>query len=115
MILCIFHIKDFFTKVLKGHIAVAITNLSKDNIGKKIEIEVNKHWHFMWSKFYFYKKNFSYLVAIKNTFFEFIKDLIMIIIFTLKIDKHNFFIRLYRISGLLCSCLGIKSYLRFSI
>ena len=31
------NIKDIFTKVLKGHIAVANTNLKKDNTGKKID------------------------------------------------------------------------------
>jgi len=36
------HIKDIFTKVLKGHIAVANTNLKKDNIGKKIDIRARK-------------------------------------------------------------------------
>ena len=36
------HIKDIFTKVLKGHIAVANTNLEKDNIGKKIDIRARK-------------------------------------------------------------------------
>ena len=36
------HIKDVFTKVLKGHIAVANTNLSKDNIGKKIDVRARK-------------------------------------------------------------------------
>ena len=35
-------IKDVFTKVLKGHIAVANTNLKKDNIGKKIDINARK-------------------------------------------------------------------------
>ncbi len=30
-------IKNVFTKVLKGHIAVARTNINKDNIGKKID------------------------------------------------------------------------------
>ena len=30
------NIKDIFTRVLKGHIAVASTNLKKDNIGKKL-------------------------------------------------------------------------------
>ena len=30
-------IRDIFTKVLKGHIAVANTNLKKDNIGSKID------------------------------------------------------------------------------
>ena len=36
------HIKDIFTKVLKGHIAVASTNLKKDNTGKKIDIRARK-------------------------------------------------------------------------
>jgi len=36
------YIKDIFTKVLKGHIAVANTNLKKDNIGKKIDIRARK-------------------------------------------------------------------------
>ncbi len=31
------NIKNIFTKVLKGHIAVATTNVKKDNIGKKID------------------------------------------------------------------------------
>ncbi len=36
------NIKDIFTKVLKGHIAVALTNLRKDNIGKKIDKRARK-------------------------------------------------------------------------
>ena len=36
------HIKDIFTKVLKGHIAVANTNLKKDNTGKKIDVRARK-------------------------------------------------------------------------
>ena len=36
------HIKDIFTKVLKGHIAVVNTNLKKDNTGKKIDIRARK-------------------------------------------------------------------------
>ena len=35
-------IKDIFTKVLKGHIAVANTNLEKDNIGSKIDKRARK-------------------------------------------------------------------------
>jgi Xaa-Pro aminopeptidase len=35
-------IKDIFTKVLKGHIAVANTNLNKDNIGSKIDKRARK-------------------------------------------------------------------------
>jgi Xaa-Pro aminopeptidase len=35
-------IRDIFTKVLKGHIAVANTNLKKDNIGSKIDKRARK-------------------------------------------------------------------------
>ncbi len=35
-------IKNIFTKVLKGHIAVAMTNLNRDNIGKKIDKRARK-------------------------------------------------------------------------
>jgi len=36
------NIKNAFTNVLKGHIAVALTDLSKDNTGKKIDIRARK-------------------------------------------------------------------------
>ena len=35
-------IKNAYTNVLKGHIAVALTNLAKDNTGKKIDIRARK-------------------------------------------------------------------------
>ena len=35
-------IKDAYTNVLKGHIAVVLSNLSKDNIGKKIDIRARQ-------------------------------------------------------------------------
>ena len=35
-------VKDVYTRVLKGHIAVATTNLRKHNIGKKIDIRARK-------------------------------------------------------------------------
>ena len=36
------NIKNIYTKVLKGHIAVVTSNLKKDNIGKKIDIRARK-------------------------------------------------------------------------
>ncbi|MDB2515590.1 aminopeptidase P family protein, partial [Candidatus Pelagibacter bacterium] len=36
------NIKDTYTKVLKGHIAVALTNLKKDDTGKKIDKRARK-------------------------------------------------------------------------
>ena len=37
------NIKDIFTKVLKGHIAVVNTDLQKDNIGKKIDKRARRY------------------------------------------------------------------------
>ena len=37
------NIKNLFTYVLKGHIAVVTTNLKKDNIGKKIDLRARKY------------------------------------------------------------------------
>ncbi len=37
------NIKNIFTYVLKGHIAVATTDLKKDNIGKKIDFRARKY------------------------------------------------------------------------
>ena len=37
-----FNLQNIFTKVLKGHISVALTNLNKDNTGKKIDIRARK-------------------------------------------------------------------------
>ena len=36
------YIKDIFTKVLKGHIAVVVTNLDINNTGKKIDVQARK-------------------------------------------------------------------------
>ncbi|MDC1091310.1 aminopeptidase family protein P [Candidatus Pelagibacter ubique] len=36
-------IKNAYTNALKGHIAVALTNLNKDNTGKKIDIRARKY------------------------------------------------------------------------
>jgi len=36
------YVKNAFTNVLKGHIAVALTDLNKDNTGKKIDIRARK-------------------------------------------------------------------------
>jgi len=36
------YIKNIYTKVLKGHIAVVLTNLKKDNTGKKIDLRARK-------------------------------------------------------------------------
>jgi Xaa-Pro aminopeptidase len=56
-------IKDAYTNVLKGHIAVVLANLSKDNVGKKIDIRARQFlkkkrirlctWNWSWCRILF--------------------------------------------------------------
>ena len=87
---------------------------SSVNIGKKIEIEVNKHWHFMWSKFYYFKKNYSYFTAVKKTFFDLFIIFFKFIIFFF-INKRKKLIYFNQLSGLINSYLGRKSYKRLGL
>ena len=101
------NLKSYFIQSLK------INHLRASSVEKKyINIENLRSWHYMWSMFYFYKKNFNYLEALRKTFFLLIKDLIMIIFYFSIIDKKNFKKRLFRIYGLISSMLGSKAFLR---
>lgn len=71
-----------------------------------------RQWHYMWSMFYYYKKNFNYLYAIKKTIYYLVADIIKLFYFLLKFNKKNLFIRLNRINGLVSSYLLLKSYKR---
>ncbi len=69
-------------------------------------------WHYMWSMFYFYKKNFSYIYAIKKTCIYLIKDLIIFLTSILTFDFKKTKLRFYRLFGLISSILCLKSFLR---
>ena len=50
-----------------------VKNFKFDHIGTsstdnkyKDEIKINRNWHFSWSKFYYYKKNYNYFYALKK-------------------------------------------------
>ena len=71
-----------------------------------------RSWHYMWSMFYYYKKNFSYMCAIKKTFLLILKDIFMILIYVLLFDKIQMKKRFYRLYGVFASIVGLSSYLR---
>ena len=101
------NLKVFFIKdiIIKHHRASSIYNESK-------QIEDLRTWHYMWSMFYYYKKNFSYVAAIKKTFFLLIRDIIMLFIFLIFLNIKNSKYRFYRIYGIITSMIGLKSFLR---
>ena len=78
----------------------------------KKEIELSRNWHWMWSKFYFNKKHYGYLNAtlkiLKNLVSAKIKFFYYLIIF--KSYKRKIY--QMRLSGLLNSMIGRKSFYR---
>ena len=94
------------TKVThKGGWSVSLKN--------KLDIEANKHWHFMWSKFHFYKKNYSLIKAYQMTLIDLLESISKYIIFFL-FDYRKKVIFYNKISGLFNSIIGNKPYKRIN-
>ena len=84
------------------------------NLNNKLSIEANKHWHFMWSKFYYFKKNYSLIYAFKKTIVILLINFFKLIIFSL-LDKRKRVIYYSQMSGLINSYMGYKSYKRLKL
>ena len=73
-------------------------------------LEINRNWHYMWSKFYFRKKHFGYIYGFISTFPYFIRAFIKIIINYNKTEKKAKY--LARLKGLYNSYALRKSWFR---
>lgn len=111
---------DFFYNCLKENIDVYFlpnvlflhhrqNSIEVRNNFEKNKIKLLRQWHYMWSKFYFHKKNFGFLKALKVCFPFFVKDLIFLILNSMFLKKEKAMLRLTRISGLTNSFLALKS------
>ena len=98
----VFDVKNF---TLKKQRASSISYKNND-------IECLMKWHYMWSMFYFYKKNFNYFYAFNKTYMFLLKDLVKLFMYICIFDKYNCKIRFYRLYGLICSIIGINSFKR---
>ena len=110
---------DLFLRCLKNNLDILlckdifikhIGNSSTDKI-HELEIELNRNWHYMWSKFYYYKKNYSYLEGLKKTASQFIKAILKLFFFYL-INKKKSLIYKNRVLGLINSYLNKPSWRR---
>jgi len=93
----------------------------KHNVGSSVEVENTDkknnlielyNWHFIWSKFYYYKKNYGYIFSLFYFF-----PIIIRIIFKINLNmilKNSFKEKKYkiRLDGLISSIRGKKSYKR---
>lgn len=74
-------------------------------------IEINRHWHFMWSTFYFYKKKQNYIYAILYTLPTLIRCSFRLFA-NYNFNKKKYLIYKARFEGLINSYLNKKSWYR---
>ena len=113
---------DLYLRCLKNNKKILMLNnvyvkhINNNGSDKKYEkyIDDIRNWHLMWSKFYYYKKNFSFLRGILETYQSFISSFIKTIYYYL-INKKEFKKYYNRFSGLLNSYIGKQSWKRVKI
>ena len=71
-----------------------------------------RNWHYMWSSFYFYKKNYGYFYALNKMFGKFIRAFLKLIIYSIFFQRDKKEKYLFRFLGLLSSMIGLKSNYR---
>ena len=81
------------------------------DINFNFEIEVNRNWHYMWSKFYYLKKNHMYSKAIISTLPTFLRAILKMVFYYF-INTHKYYIYKGRFLGLLNAYIGKKSWYR---
>ena len=110
---------DFFFQCLKKKQKIYLLNKlfayheGGKSINKNIyyDIELNRNWHLMWSKFYYFKKNFGYCVAYKKTIKQFISANIKFLFYFICKNKKKK-VYLERVKGLFASYTGKPSFRR---
>jgi N-acetylglucosaminyl-diphospho-decaprenol L-rhamnosyltransferase len=85
------------------------------NQSKKIELEKNRNWHWMWSTFYFHKKHKGFVLALIVIFPKLVSAIFKTIIYLLMGNNEKYNIYLCRLSGILNSIIGKKSWYRPSL
>tara|TARA_B100000989_G_scaffold200726_1_gene151776 strand:- start:293 stop:1165 length:873 start_codon:yes stop_codon:yes gene_type:complete len=76
------------------------------------EIEYLRNWHWMWSKFYFNKKHYGYLIALLKVFKNLVSAKIKFFYYLITLNTFKRKIYQMRLSGLISSIRGKKSYYR---
>ncbi|PDH21540.1 MAG: hypothetical protein CNC05_00285 [Pelagibacterales bacterium MED-G42] len=106
---------DLCKRLLKNNERILVSKNSQimhlsaksSNIG--FEFDRCRNWHYMWSKFYFYRKHYSYFRGLKETASNLIKSLFKTFIYFL-LNNSKYIIYKNRLSGLLNSYLNKKSW-----
>ena len=103
-------------KNLKLFVSNRIKFQNKDrkivNLDYSLKYKLSRNWHYCWSKFYFYKKNYSYIYAVKKIFPNFLRAIKSLIINLIRINNLGISISIAQISGILNSIMLKSSFYR---
>ena len=72
----------------------------------------SRAWHYNWSKFYYYRKNFDYFYALTKILPNFIQSIKKIIINLVRFNKFNIYLSFIEIYGIVSSVLCMSSFYR---
>jgi len=81
----------------------------------KFELEKNRNWHWMWSTFYYHKKYKGFFLALIIVFPKLLSAFIKTLIYSILVNKNKRDIYFCRLSGIVNSIAGNKSWYRPSI
>ncbi len=80
-----------------------------------IEVEYSRNWHWIWSKFYFNKKHYGYIKALKECLPTYLSSMIKFIFYFLINNKMKKKIYFNRASGFYNAFIGRSSWYRPTI
>jgi len=115
-----FEENDFFFNCLKKNINVIYlkdvfishqraSSINYENNNQLKKIKYLREWHYMWSSFYFYRKNFGFFYSLKKNLPLFFKDILRLIYFLISLNFQSANIRYSRIMGFINSFLNLRS------
>ena len=99
-------------QINKVKVKIEGRTVSTKNKKEKKELDNILTWHFVWSKYYFTKKNYGIIISLLIFLPTTIRIVFRIILYKL-MNKKNFIQKYrYRLSGLIASIMGKSSSLR---
>ena len=110
--LCFRSRKNNFDVILSLESFISSKPQQSVNSNKSYNLSTQRMWHYGWSSFYFYKKNFNFFYSLKINFFTFFINFLKMIYYLVFFNKKKFLNYFYYIFGYLSSAFGRSSYLR---
>ncbi len=104
----------YSSKKLKIH-HLGFKSSFEENSNYRKSVNRLREWHWMWSSFYFYKKNFSYLYALRKISGKLLKSALKIILYSLLLNQEEKEKYKYRFLGILNSILNRPSSFRDNV